>query len=171
MLKNIFRLGLLLILLCGCRDEFIYTLPTEQEFQFNIISRLTPNNVVAIRLSENVSIGSTLENIDRQDAIITFEGRDVPGGELAMAFNTTSEKYHLVREDFRVKEDSQYEIAIVFPSEKKDTIRAQAHIPGAVNFSAEFVSSTKIPIDTEYSHHEIEILITFQRADNQTGIL
>ena len=155
------------MVLFGCRDEFPYTIPAEPGFQYNMFSELSPNTIVDVQLSENVSIGSNLENIDRSDAIVSFRGADVPGGVLPMAFNATSEKYHLVREDFRVKEGMRYDIEIIVPNENMDTISAFTEIPRAVGFSAEFLSKVQIPIDSTTSHHEIEIIITFDEPLNR----
>ncbi len=149
------------MLLFGCRDEFVYTIPTEPGFQYNMSAELSPIDAVTLRLTENISIGDELENVDRGDADVTFSGIDVPGGTLDMNYNPITEKYHLVREDFRVREGNRYDIEIIIANENRDTIRAFTEIPKAVSFSARFIRSEKIPIDSSFSHHEIEMVITF----------
>ncbi len=117
---------------------------------------------MAVQLLESVPIGSQLQNIDRRDAIATFSGDDVPGGSIDMAFNETSEKYHLVNEDFRVSEGSDYEVKIIVPDEDMDTIVATASIPVSVDFAVDVLSIERFPIDNRFSHHEVELRITFE---------
>lgn len=144
----------------SCRDEFLIAVPPEVGFKYNIQAELNPQNIVAIQLLETVPIGDKLSVIDRQDAIAVFKGADVPGGQLNMAFNSTSEKYHLVNEDFRVSEGNTYEVSITIPGEEELTITASTTVPRAVTFDSEIISTTQIPIDEETSHHEVEVLIT-----------
>jgi len=146
----------------GCRDEFVFTVPPERAFEYNLLSELAPHQIVAVQLLESVPIGSQLENIDRRDAIATFSGEDVPGGTIDMAFNETSEKYHLVNEDFRVNEGMDYEVMIIVPDEDMDTIRATASIPVSVDFAVDVLSADRIPIDDTFSIHEVEVRITFE---------
>ncbi len=146
----------------GCRDEFVFTVPPERAFEYNLLSELAPHQIVAVQLLESVPIGSQLQNIDRRDAVATFSGPDVPGGTLDMAFNETSEKYHLVNEDFRVTEGREYEVMIIVPDEDMDTITATAAIPVSVDFAVDVLSVDRLPIDDRFSDHEVEVRITFE---------
>ena len=146
----------------GCRDEFVFTVPPERAFEYSLLSELAPHQIVAVQLLESIPIGSQLQNIDRRDAIATFSGEDVPGGTLDMAFNETSEKYHLVNEDFRVAEGKEYEVKIIVPDQDMDTIVATASIPVSVDFAVDVLSSEREMIDARFSHQEVEVRITFE---------
>lgn len=155
------------MLMIGCRDEFQVVLPTEPGLKYNLIAALSPSDLVTVRLSENISIGQRLTDIDYKDAEITFSGPDVPGGELPMVWNEVSERYHLVREDFRVSEGLQYTIMAVIGNEFKDTIIASTEIPKAVGFSTRFISAEKIPIDDILSHHVIELELSINQPEKR----
>lgn len=137
-------------------------MPPEVTFNYNIQAELSPQNIVAIQLLETVPIGDQLMTKDRRDAIATFTGTDIQGALLDMAFNSTSEKYHLVNEDFRVTEGNRYEVSILIPGETEEVIKAEVIVPIAVSFDAEIISATQIVIDDEFSHYEIEVMIELE---------
>jgi len=152
----------ILICLSGCRDEFVFTVPPERAYEYNLISELSPHQVVSVQLLESVPIGNALQNIDRRDATAIFSGDDVPGGSIPMAFNTTSEKYHLINEDFRVTEGKNYNVSIVIPDEKMETISATAEIPVSIDFAVDILRTERDPIDSRLSHHTVDIRLTFE---------
>lgn len=144
----------------SCRDDFEFNVPPERAYEYNLLSELKPQDVVSIQLLESVPIGAELKNIDRRDAKAMFRGDDVPNGEIEMAFNNTSEKYHLINEDFRVSEGKEYEVSIIVPDENMDTIVAKTRIPRSVGFSTQILSTEKVPLDNTYSEHYMEIVLT-----------
>ena len=159
-MRTFVQLGFLCLLLIGCREDFIITNPPEQAFDFNIFSELSPNQVVSLELREITPIGQPLQPFNRRDAHVLFSGLNVPGGSLEMVYNSTSEKYLLLREDFRVSEGFSYDISIIIPEEGMDTITATATIPSAVRIeNVNFIRSERIPIDNEFSHFEVELVI------------
>lgn len=150
----------LLIALTSCRDDFEFNIPPERAYEYNLLGELKPQDVVSIQLLESVPIGAELRNIDRRDAHAIFRGDDVPNGEIEMAFNSTSEKYHLINEDFRVSEGMAYEVSIVVPDENMDTIIAKTRIPKSVGFSTQILNTEKVPLDNTYSEHFVEVVLT-----------
>lgn len=162
-MRKLLILTCLVSLLCGCRDDFVFSVPPERAYEYNLLSELSPNRIVSVQLLESVPIGNELQNIDRRDAIAVFKGDDVPGGQLEMAFNATSEKYHLVNEDFRVSEGSSYEVSIIIPDEKMDTIQAFTSIPESMGFTIDVLSTEQVIIDDEFSHHFIDVVIDIEQ--------
>ncbi len=149
-----------MIILSSCRDDFVFNIPPERAHEYNLLSELKPQDVVSIQLLESVPIGEQLQNIDRRDAQATFSGDDVPNGAIEMAFNSTSEKYHLINEDFRVSEGNGYQVSIVVPDENMDTIVAKTRIPRSVGFSTQILSTEKVPINNTFSEHFVDIVLT-----------
>lgn len=159
---------LVIVIIClslaGCREEFAITELPERTYDFTLRPELTPQNIVSVELLENIRIGETLNPLNRQNAEVVFSGTDVPGGSIPMAFNSTSQKYHLEREDFRVREGQSYELSLIIPDMEMDTIKAWTMIPRATSIAAAEVISTKqIPIDSEYSNFEIELSVKLGR--------
>ena len=152
--------SILLIALCSCRDDFEFNIPPERAHEYNLLGELKPQDVVSIQLLESVPIGAELRNIDRRDAKAIFRGDDVPNGEIEMAFNNTSEKYHLINEDFRVSEGMEYEVSIVVPDENMDTIVANTRIPKSIGFSTQILSTEKVPLDNTHSEHFVDVVLT-----------
>lgn len=150
------------LVLSSCRDEFSFSVPPEVTFNYNIQAELSPQNIVAIQLLETVPIGDQLKTKDRRDAIAFFSGPDIPGDSLDMAFNATSEKYHLLNEDFRVVEGNTYDVSILIPGETEEVITAQVTVPIAVTFDADIIGASQIAVDDEFSHYEIEVLIELE---------
>ena len=151
----------------SCRDEFLIVVPPEIGFKYNIQAELSPQNIVAIQLLETVPIGDKLQSIDRRDAIVVFKGDDVPGGQIEMAFNSTSQKYHLINEDFRVKEGSTYDVSITIPGEEDNVITAKTTIPISVIFDTDILRTSRHPIDNQKSHHEVEVIITLSEPETR----
>ena len=160
MLKTLICILFLSVLIIGCREEFTFSEPPETAFSYNIFSELFPGNVVSLELLQNTPIGQQLTPFNHRDAIIEFSGPDVPGQTLSMAYNTTSEKYHLVREDFRVTEGNTYNLNIIVEGETIDTIEASTTIPKAVEFDVEILSKRRIPKDSVWSDFELVLAIT-----------
>jgi len=65
----------------------------------------------------------------------------------------------LINEDFRVSEGQEYEVTIILPNEDNDTIIAKTSIPKSVGFTVDIISRDRMPIDDEFSHHIIEIIL------------
>ena len=161
-------MGFLCLLLMGCREDFIITDPPEQAFDFNIFSELSPNRVVSLDLRQITPIGEPLKPFNRRDAIVTFSGLNVPGGSLDMVYNATSERYLLLREDFRVTEGYTYEITVDIPEEGMETITASTTIPKAVRIQdVTFINDERIPIDDEFSHFEVELAFSISEPSSR----
>jgi hypothetical protein len=158
-LRTLIRLCILCLFLTSCRDEFSFSTPPIPVHQFSITSELTPFDIVRLEINENILIGERLSDFDRRDATIVFRGGDVPNGEIPMAFNSTSNKYHLVNEDFRVSEGVNYSAFIILPDSEEVPISARTTIPESVGFDTEIISHRRIPVDGLRSNHEVELMI------------
>ncbi len=158
------RMHLCIVLIClviGCREAYIYDVEEQYIPQINLNSEISSDLPVEIRILKSQALGQDVNAEPMNKASVWLEGTRIPGGRALLGFDSKTNSYKFPLDGFRLNEDQRYVVTAV--TEGFDTIRSSTVIPKPTNFSRiEVISSRKIAVDPIRNHFEIQLAIELQ---------